>query len=660
MNTLEIDIESYSDVDLKTCGVYRYAESENFEILLFGVSVDGGPVTVYDLVCGDRIPDSIITALSDTSVTKWAHNAAFERVCLSAYLRRHYPQYFRSYGRSDDTVGNYLDPHGWKCTMVLSAYNGLPLSLGTVGVALGFDKQKMEEGKNLIRYFCVPCRPTKANGGRTRNLPHHAPEKWDLFKSYNLRDVEVEMQILHRLQKYQPPEDVWQQYHLSEEINDRGIRIDHQFVTSAIRIDAATKERLTREMQQLTGLQNPNSVIQMTGWLKSRGVDVPSLGKKDVAAMLKTAPDSVRPVLELRQQAAKSSVKKYTAMQDTVCADGRCRGMFQFYGASRTGRFSGRKIQLQNLPQNHLPDLAAARELVRTGDVDMLSSLYENVPNILSELIRTAFLPEEGRKYIVADFSAIEARVLAYLAGEQWVMDVFRSGGDIYCETASRMFHVPVEKHGQNPDLRQKGKQATLSCGYGGSVGALRAMGALDAGMSEDELQPLVDMWRAANPHIVNYWWAIDRAVKTAIRNHTRIRVGLVEIVFQSGMLFIFLPSGRRLSYVQPRMGRNKYGGESFSYMGVDATNHWSRIESYGPKVVENVTQAISRDILCYALHNLSDRYIVGHVHDEAIIEAPEDTTVKEICTIMGQTPPWAPGLLLKADGYECPFYQKS
>ena len=659
INTLSIDLETYSDVDITKAGAYKYAESPAFEILLFGVSVNGGSVMIYDLACGEVIPDDILAAISDDSVTKYAYNASFERVCLSVYLKRHYPQYFRSYSIPEDTVGNYLAPAAWKCTLVWAAYTGLPLSLAMVGKVLGLEEQKMTEGKDLIRYFCSPCAPTKTNGGRTRNLPEHDMEKWETFKAYNRRDVEVEMQIQKRLQNYPVPDSVWDEYHLDQEINDRGILIDPVLVENAIRIDELAKTELSDQIQSRTGLDNPNSVMQMKEWLSENGMEMESLGKKQVAEALKTAPDDISEVLQLRQQLAKSSVKKYQAMQNAVCADGRCHGMFQFYGANRSGRWAGRLIQLQNLPQNHMSDLEEARDLVRAGDFEMLSLLYDNVPLVLSELIRTSFVPRPGYKYVVADFSAIEARVLSHLAGETWRSEVFKTGGDIYCASASQMFNVPVEKHGQNAHLRQRGKVAELALGYGGSVGALKAMGALDYGMSEEELQPLVNMWRSANPRIVEYWWKVDDAVKKAIKTRLITHVGNIRFEYRSGMLFIELPSGRHLAYVKPRIGENKFGGESVTYFGIDAKKKWSRIESYGPKFVENIVQAISRDILCYAMRTLSHCFIVGHVHDELIIEASKDVSLQAICEQMGRTPPWLPGAILRADGYECGFYQK-
>ena len=659
IKNLSLDLETKSSVDIGKSGAYKYAESPDFAILLFGVSVNHGPITVYDLACGDTVPEEIIAALSDDRVTKWAYNASFERVCLSVWLRRNYPQHFRSYSIPGDPVQNYLDPASWKCTLVWAAYNGLPLGLEKVGAVLGFEEQKLKEGKDLIKYFCCPCKPTKSNGGRTWNLPHHAPEKWALFKKYNERDVQVEMQIQERLKNYPVPDFVWDEYHLDQQINDRGIMIDQGMVREALRIDELSKTDLTVRMQKKTGLDNPNSVIQMKDYLAENGMEVESLGKKDVAAMIKTAPKDLAEVLSLRLQLAKSSVRKYQAMQNAVCDDGRCHGMFQFYGANRSGRWAGRLIQLQNLPQNHMDDLEQARDLVKAGDYEMLDMLYDSVPGVLSELIRTAFIPRPGYKFIVSDFSAIEARVLSHLAGETWRAEVFHKGRDIYCESASRMFGVPVEKHGQNSHLRQKGKIAELALGYGGSVGALKAMGALDMGLTEDELQPLVDMWRSSNPHITQYWWAVDAAVKDAIQMRTQTQVGDITFLMKNGMLFITLPSGRRLAYVKPRIGENRFGGESVTYMGIDAQKKWSRIESYGPKFVENIVQAVSRDILAHAMRTLSYCQIVGHVHDELIIECTPDVSLDAICEQMGRTPPWIPGIELRADGYECAFYQK-
>ena len=658
IKTISIDIETYSDVDLSKCGVYKYSESENFEILLFAYSINQGDVKVVDLALGEQIPTEIITALVDNKTFKWAYNANFERVCLSRYLSRYYPNIFTSYSIDEDTVNDYLDPSSWRCSMIWSAYLGLPLSLAGVGAVLGLEEQKLKEGKELIKYFCVPCNPTKSNGGRTRNLPEHDMDKWTLFKKYNKRDVEVEVSIQKRLQSYPVPDFLWNEYHLDQEINDRGIALDMKLVENAIAFDEIAKQDASNKLQELTSIENPNSVIQMKEWLNNNGIEADSLGKKQVSEMIKDAPEEIVKVLELRQQISKSSVKKYLAMKNAGCVDNRARGMFQFYGANRTGRWAGRIIQLQNLPQNHIEDLKEARELVKYGDYNAFETLYD-VPDTLSQLIRTAFIPREGMKFIVADFSAIEARVLSFLANEKWRMDVFANNGDIYCQSASAMFKVPVEKHGINGHLRQKGKIAELACGYGGSVGALKAMGALDMGLNEEELEPLVKSWRDANPNIVAMWWAVDKAVKTAIRNRTTAETHGLKFFYKSGMLFIELPSGRRLSYVKPKIEINQFGSESVTYEGVGATKKWERLESYGPKFVENIIQAISRDILCYSMQSLSYCFIVGHIHDEMIIECSKDVSLDEICRKMGETPPWIKGLLLRADGYECEFYKK-
>lgn len=783
MKTLSLDLETYSDVNLAKCGVYKYAESPAFEILLFGYAVDGGAVQVIDLAQGETIPEEILDALTDDAITKWAFNANFERVCLSRYLtdlERSLDPFQDRHPLSQECA-RFLSPAGWKCSMVWSAYMGLPLSLEGVGAVLNLDNQKMKEGRDLIRYFCVPCKETRTNGGRTRNLPQHALDKWNLFKSYNKRDVEVEMAIQQRLQKYPVPEQVWEEYHLDQEINDRGIAIDLELARQAVAMDAKSRESLMAALKEKTGLENPNSVLQMLGWLEAHGLKSDSLGKKQVKELLKTAQEPLRSVLQLRQKLAKSSVKKYQAMEMTACQDGRARGMFQFYGANRTGRYAGRHIQLQNLPQNHLPDLSEARELVRQGNYEALELLYDSVPDVLSQLIRTAFVPREGMKFVVSDFSAIEARVISWMAGEKWKAAAFAAGKDIYCSTASQMFGVPVVKHGVNGELRQKGKIAELACiaegqlvltdhglipienmttedrvwdgenwvhhdgvvyrgerevmryagllatpdhpvyveekkepvlfrtaaengyhlrrlcssivirygdppararvydilnagphhrftvsdclvhncGYGGSVGALKAMGAIEMGIPEEELGPLVQSWRAANPHIVDFWWQVDGAVKTAIKKRIPVRVNNLLFFCKSGMLFIELPSGRRLSYVKPRIGENRFGGESVTYEGIGATKKWERLESYGPKFVENIVQGISRDILCYAMQTLRCCAIVGHVHDELIIECRKDVSVDAICQQMSRTPPWAEGLVLRADGYECAFYQK-
>lgn len=659
MKEMSIDLETYSDVNITKCGAYKYAESEEFEILLFGVSVDGGPVTVYDLACGDTIPEEILAALSDEKVTKWAFNASFERICLSNWLKKHRPEYFTGYSIPEDPASQYLNPASWKCTMIWSAYMGLPLSLEGVGAVLKLQDQKLKEGKDLIRYFCSPCKPTKSNGGRTRNLPDHDSEKWSLFKSYNKRDVEVEMAIQKRLSKYPVPDFIWDEYHLDQEINDRGIALDMDVVENAITFDERSKAALSETMQDITGVENPNSVVQMKAWLSENGVEAESLGKKDVAKLINDTDGQVEEALRLRLQLAKSSVKKYQAMQNAVCRDGRAHGMFQFYGANRSGRWAGRLIQLQNLPQNHMPDLAEARAIVKAGDYDTLQLLYDDIPDTLSQLIRTAFVPSPGYKFIVSDFSAIEARVLAYLAGETWRSKVFAEGKDIYCASASQMFGVPVEKHGINGHLRQKGKIAELALGYGGSVGALKSMGALEMGLTEEELQPLVNSWRNSNPMITTFWWDIDRAVKTTITQRTQTEVRGIRFFYKSGMLFIKLPSGRLLSYVKPRIGENQYGGESVTYEGVGSTKKWERIESYGPKFVENIVQAVSRDILCYAMKTLRHCFIVGHVHDELIIECSPDVDLNVICKQMGRSPEWLPDILLRADGYETNFYKK-
>ncbi|NLZ81172.1 MAG: DNA polymerase [Clostridiales bacterium] len=658
IKSLSIDLETYSDVDLSKCGVYKYTESDNFEILLFAYSINHGDVEVVDLAQGEKLPIEIIKALVDDGITKWAYNASFERVCLSRYLSRYYPEYFISYSINEDTVNEFLNPSSWRCSMIWSAYLGLPLSLAGVGSVLGLEEQKLKEGKDLIKYFCVPCNPTKTNGGRTRNLPEHDVAKWELFKSYNKRDVEVEVSIQERLQSYPVPEFLWDEYHLDQEINDRGIALDMELVENAIKFDEIAKQKALDELQKLTSIENPNSVMQMKEWLNNNGVEMESLGKKQVIEMIKDAPKEIVDVLELRQQISKSSVKKYLAMKNAGCVCNRARGMFQFYGANRTGRWAGRIIQLQNLPQNHIEDLKDARELVKYGDYDAFETLYD-VPDTLSQLIRTAFVPRKDMKFIVADFSAIEARVLSFLANEKWRMDVFANNGDIYCQSASAMFNVPVEKHGVNGHLRQKGKIAELACGYGGSVGALKAMGAIEMGLQEEELEPLVRSWRDANPHIVEMWWAVDRAIKNAIRNRVTTETHGLKFVYKSGMLFIELPSGRRLAYVKPKIGINQFGSESVTYEGVGATKKWERLESYGPKFVENIVQAISRDILCYAMQKLSYCFIVGHVHDEMIIECSKEMSLEKVCEQMGETPPWIKGLLLRADGYECEFYKK-
>lgn len=648
---ISIDLETFSDVDISKGGVYRYAESDNFEILLFAYAVDGGEVVVVDMAQGEKIPENIINAITDRNITKWAFNSQFERICLSMYFKKHHPELMQ---------GNYLEPEGWKCSMTWCAYMGLPMSLARAGAVLGLEQQKLTEGKELIRYFCIPCKPTKANGSRTRNLPEHDTAKWENFVRYNKRDVEVEMAIQAKLSHFPVPENIWEEFWVDQRINDRGIEVDMEFARNAIELDKISRECLMEEVRNLTGLENPNSVIQLKEWLHGQGLEFDSLDKKAVAAILPTAPPVVQRVLRIRQKLAKSSVKKYQAMENVVCKDNRARGMFRFYGASRTGRWSGKSIQLQNLPQNHISDLAEARALVKAGSFEAVSMLYDDVPDTLSQLIRTALVPRTGYKFVVADFSAIEARVLAYLAKEQWVLDTFAAGKDIYCATASKMFHCNVVKNGENGELRQKGKQATLSCGYGGSVGALIAMGALESGMEEGELQPLVDAWRKANPHIVNFWWSVDGAAKEAVIGRTTTSTHGIRFICKSGMLFIELPGGRRLAYVKPKMGENRFGGESITYEGTNGTTKkWERLETFGGKLVENITQAVSRDILMFAIRNMKDYRIVAHVHDEVIVECPEDISVDSICQLMSKTPDWAEGLTLKAEGYEGKFYQK-
>lgn len=778
MNQLNIDIETYSSVNLAKAGVYKYAESEDFEILLFAYSVDDGQTQIVDLAQGEVIPEEILVALQDEDITKWAFNANFERICLSRYLGV-----------------KYLSPESWRCTMVWSAYLGLPLSLETVGKVLGLDKQKLSEGKDLIRYFCVPCTPTKANGRRTRNLPHHALDKWEQFKTYNIRDVDTEREIQEKLAKFPVPDFVWKEYQLDQAINDRGIKVDMEFVAQAIKLDSVIRNQLMLDMQQITRLDNPNSIQQLKGWLEKQGVETENLGKQAVKELVNTTQGEVAEALSIRLKLAKSSIKKYQAMVDVAGSDHRCRGMFQFLGANRTGRFSGRNIQLQNLPRNYLPELDSVRALVKEGDHQTMTLLYDDVPDVLSQLIRTAFIPKECCRFFVADFSAIEARVIAWLAKEKWREELFQQGGDIYCMSASQMFGVPVEKHGVNSELRQKGKIAELACiaedelvltdyglipiqhvttdmkvwdglnwvnhdgviykgvkevieydglkatpnhlvwvegrpfpisfeeaseyglwleqtgmeettlqygqlrhtflnksygipsgktrvydirnagpyhrftvsgklvhncGYGGSVGALKAMGALSMGLDEEELQPLVTAWRASNPNITALWWAVDTAVKECIQKGMTTKTHGIQFTYQSGMLRITLPSGRQLTYVKPRIELNKFGGESVTYEGIGTTKKWERIESYGPKFVENIVQAISRDILVVAMQGLSERYdIVAHVHDEVIIEAPASTSLDEICRDMSRAQIWAQGLVLNADGYVCDFYKK-
>lgn len=643
IKTLSCDIETYSSTDLGKCGVYRYAQAADFEVLLFAYSVDGGEVRVIDLASGEQLPAEIRKALIDNAVTKWAFNAQFERVCLSRYF------------------GEWLKPDTWRCTMVWSAYLGLPLSLEGAGAVLGLEKQKLKVGKDLIRYFSMSCNPTKANGGRTRNLPIHDPEKWQQFKVYNCRDVETEMAIQERLAKFPVPEDEWRNYILDQQINDRGILLDMDLVREAIRMDSRARDELTAMMRELTNLENPNSVVQLKGWFAEKGFETDSLDKAAVMELLEVVPEPLERVLELRQSLAKSSVRKFAAMENAVCFDGRARGLLQFYGANRTGRFAGRLIQVQNLPQNHLLDLKQARALVKSGDYEMVEVLYDSVPPILSELIRTAFVPKPGCSFIVVDFSSIERVVLAWLAGEKWVLDAYEAKKDLYIATASQMFNVPIDQIDKKNPLRQKGKVADLACGYGGSVGALVAMGALEMGLAEEELKPLVNTWRAANPNIVRFWWDVDRAAMKAVRKRTTAAVRGIRFSYRSGMLFITLPSERQLAYVKPRIGQNRFGGEAVTYEGTGNTKKRERIETYGPKLVENIVQAISRDLLCHAMRRLDGLgySIVMHVHDEIVIEAPQDVSLDIICRHMSEIPPWAPGLILRADGFECDFYKK-
>lgn len=645
IKSMHCDLETFSSVNLIKSGIYKYVESEDFEILLFGYSINDEDVKVIDIASGEKIPDAIIAAIKDNSVIKYAHNSSFERICLSRFI-----------GLS---VGEYLNPISWRCTMTWAAYLGLPLSLDNIGKIINIKKKKLEEGKDLIRYFCMPCKPTKVNNGRERNLPEHDPEKWKSFKQYNVRDVEAEIQIAEKLSKFPVPEVIWDEYHLSEIINDRGICIDDAFVNNAIQLNEISRNFLLMKMQNLTGLDNPNSVVQMKGWLLYKGTQMDSLGKKEVAEKMKDASEDLKEVLMLRQKLSKSSIKKYVAMENAVSSGNRIRGMFVFMGANRTGRFSSKIVQLQNLPQNHMPDLAEARGVVRSGNYDALELLYDSIPDTLSELIRTAFIPQDNKKFIVADFSAIEARIIAWLAKEKWRMKVFEDGGDIYCASASQMFKVNVVKNGENGHLRQKGKIAELALGYGGSVGALTSMGALEMGLNEEELQPLVTVWRDSNPHIVKLWWEVDKAVKECIKKRISTETHGIKFNYKSGFLFITLPSGRKLAYVKPRIGVNVFGGESVTYEGIGGTKKWERLESYGPKFVENIVQGIARDVLCYAMKTLHQYEIVAHVHDEFVIEAEKNMQLKKVCELMGKTPPWAEGLLLRADGYECKFYKK-
>lgn len=640
IKSLHLDIETYSSTDLNKCGVYKYAESNDFEILLLSYAINNGKVEVVDLAQGELLPKFLVDAIKNDDVIKYAYNSTFERVCLSRYLRM--------------PNGTYLSPKSWRCTMTWSAYLGLAFSLKQVGEILRLDKQKLNEGKDLIKYFCVPCRPTSKNGYRTRNYYHHDKEKWELFKKYNIRDVETEMSIQERISKYPVPDFVWDEYHLSEAINDRGVLVDETLVDNAIDFDEKTRHFNIKALQNLTKLENPNSVAQLKSWLFENDVEVESLGKKEVANLIGYADGKVvQQVLLLRQQVSKSSIKKYLAMKSARCSDGKVHGMFMFYGANRTGRFSSKIVQLQNLPQNHLKDLAEARALVRGGNLEAVEILYEDVPDTLSQLIRTAFIPSKGHKFIVSDFSAIEARVIAWYAGETWRLNAFKNGEDIYCASASQMFHAPVVKHGVNGELRPKGKIAELALGYGGSVGALKAMGAIEMGLKEDELKPLVESWRVANPNITKFWWDVDKAVIKAIENKTIVKFKNLEFAYLGGTLFITLPSGRRLAYSMPKVVDGQ-----ITYMGLSQAKKWERLESYGPKFVENIVQATARDLLVYAMKNL-DLPIVMHIHDEVVIDAPLDLKVEDVSKKMSEVPSWANGLILNADGYECSFYKK-
>ena len=657
INMITIDIETKSDKDISKCGIYAYTDTPYFDILLFAYSIDGQPVQVVDTANGEEIPENVLAALVDENVIKRAFNVNFERVCLSKYLRKNYPQYFQSYSIDEDTVGDFLNPESWHCSMIHARTLGLPSSLAEVGKVLGIEQQKMTDGKALVKFFCVPY--DTVDGVPQFHNPKDYPDKWEIFKAYNKRDVEAELEIDRKLSRFPVPDFIWQEFYLDQEINDRGILVDMQLADKAIGLDAEAKEELTAEMKRLTGVENPNSIYQLLDWLETQGYKSDSPGKAQVQELIKTAKEPVKSVLQMRLQLSKSSVKKYTAMKNTACSDNRARGMFSFYGASRTGRWAGRNVQLQNLPQNHLPDLSEARELVKYGSFEDIQMLYDDVPDTLSQLIRTAFIPRQGMKFIVADFSAIEARVIAWLAGEEWRMKAFANGEDIYCASASKMFGVPVVKHGENGHLRQKGKISELACGFGGSVGAMKAMGADSLGLSDTELKQIVTDWREASPHITEFWWAVDRAVKKAVKEKTATKTHGLLFSYEAGFLFIRLPSGRRLAYAKPYIGKNKFGGESVTYMGINAQKKWDRLESYGPKFVENCVQGIARDLLMYSMQTLSQYFIVGHIHDEMIIECPKDTKLDEICQQMARTPDWAKGLLLRADGYECSFYKK-
>lgn len=641
---LEMDIETYSDVDLIKCGVYAYVDSPVFEVLLFAYSFDGEETEVIDLARGELLPAEVESAIFDENIIKTAFNANFERICLSKHF------------------GRWISPKSWHCSAVQAAMLALPRSLEEVGAVLGLEKQKMKEGKDLIRYFCVPCKPTKTNGGRARNLPCHAPEKWELFKTYCKRDVDVEKAIRYKLRNFPIPESEMEVYRLDQEINDRGILVDKKLVEQAVAGHSLHKEIVTKRAYELTGLENPNSVAQIKGWLSEKGLEIDSLSKQAVSELIQESDGEVEELLKLRLLMAKTSVKKYEAIERSVCSDGRVHGLLQFYGANRTGRWAGRLVQVQNLPQNHIVDLELARNLVKQGRFEDVELLYDSTPKVLSELIRTAFIPKPGYRFLVADFSAIEARVLAWLSGEQWRLDVFSSHGKIYEASASAMFHVPVEEIGKGSPLRQKGKIAELALGYGGSVGALTSMGALNMGLEEEELAPLVSSWRSANPHITQFWWDVDAVAIKAVTEKKQTRVGKIIFEYKSGILFVALPSGRKLSYVKPRMALNKFDRNGLTYEGITENGKWGRIETYGPKLVENIVQGTARDLLAEAMLRLKKQGydIVMHIHDEAVLEVPEGvSSVEEVCAIMAEQPEWAKGLPLRADGYECAFYKK-
>ena len=648
MKKLSCDIETFSDVDLIRCGVYKYADSPNFEMLLFAYAVDDGDVHIIDIAGGEELPEKIIQAIKSDTVVKTAYNAQFERVCLSRYLKL--------------PDGEYLNPQSWYCTAVQAAELALPLSLADVGSVLGLERQKMTEGKELIKYFCVPCKPTKSNGNCTRNRPCHDINKWETFKKYCMRDVDVERQIADKLKMYPISDEEHRLYVLDQIINDRGVLVDSELAEQAVKLNSIQTAVAVEQAYMITGLENPNSVTQLKQWLKEKGVEIESLSKKSVKSLADETDGDVSEMLKLRLLMAKTSVKKYEAVIRSVCSDNRVHGMMRFCGANRTGRWSGNILQPQNLPQNHLPDLTLARDIVKDGDFEMLDMMFGNVPNVLSELIRTVLIPKPNHRFIVADFSAIEARVLAWIAGEQWRIDTFKNGGDIYCASASKMFKVPVEKHGVNGELRQKGKISELACGYGGSVGALKNMGAVEMGVQENELQGLINDWRNANPHIVRFWYEVGNAAMKAIKEKTTVPLGKLVFAYERWILFIRLPSGRRLSYIKPRIGTNRFGGDSITYMGINSAKKWDRLETFGGKLTENIVQGTARDLLANALINAANAGYdtVFHVHDEIICEVPNGYgSVDELCKLMCIKPEWADGLPLNADGFECEYYKK-